>query len=282
MAFLLATLITMLSIGQAAQKAQPAQAREAAAKLPGVSLWYKDSGGNGTAVVFLHSNTGSSRNFDNQFQAFTAAGYRVIAYDRRDFGRSVTEPGAQPGTAADDLRGLMAHLGVGRFHLVGTAGGGFVVVDYVLSFPEQLRSVVIANSIGGVQDEDYVALGTRLRPPQFLAMPPELRELGPSYRASNEEGTRRWIELEKMSRHPGSAAQPFRNRITFALLETIKTPTLLLTGDADMYAPPPVLRMFTARIKNSESVIVPEAGHTSYWEKPDIFNRAVLDFIRKH
>jgi len=73
-----------------------------------------------------------------------------------------------------------------------------------------------------------------------------------------------------------------RNRITFVLLEEIKIPTLLLTGDADLYAPPAVLRLFAARIKNSESVIVPEVGHSAYWEQPEIFNRAVLEFIRKH
>ena len=70
--------------------------------------------------------------------------------------------------------------------------------------------------------------------------------------------------------------------MTFSLLETIKVPTLLLTGDADMYAPPPLVTLFKARIKNSESLIIPEAGHSSYWEKPEVFNRAVLDFIRKH
>jgi pimeloyl-ACP methyl ester carboxylesterase len=43
-----------------------------------------------------------------------------------------------------------------------------------------------------------------------------------------------------------------------------------------------LLRLFAARIKNSQSLIIPEAGHSGYWEKPDIFNRAVLDFIRKH
>jgi pimeloyl-ACP methyl ester carboxylesterase len=49
-----------------------------------------------------------------------------------------------------------------------------------------------------------------------------------------------------------------------------------------MFAPPPLLKLFSARIKRSESVIVPEAGHSSYWEQPEIFNRAVLTFIRKH
>ena len=70
--------------------------------------------------------------------------------------------------------------------------------------------------------------------------------------------------------------------MTFALLETITVPTLLLTGDADMYAPPPVMRMFAAHVKGSQSVVIPEAGHSAYWEQPDIFNRTVVDFIRRH
>jgi len=258
------------------------QSKETYAELPGVRLWYKDTGGSGSAVVFLHSNTGSSQNWDNQIPVFTRAGYRFIAYDRRGWGRSIAETGAQPGTAADDLRNLIKHLGIDRFHLVATAGGGFVALDYALSFPEQLRSLVVANSIGGMQDDDYVALGRQLRPPQFDALPPELRELGPSYRAANPEGTRRWIELEKMSRQTGVAPQPFRNRMTFSMLDSIKLPTLFITGDADLYAPPPLIPLFTAHIKNSETVIIPEAAHSGYWEKPEVFNRAVLDFIRKH
>src|SRR5262249_33560005 len=158
----------------------------------------------------------------------------------------------------------------------GTAGGGFVAFDYALSFPEQLRSLIVANSIGGMQDQEYLELGRRLRPPQFDALPADLRELGPAYRAAEPEGTRRWIDLEHMSRQSGATAQPNRNRMTFSMLESIKVPTLLITGDADLYAPPPLLRMFTSRIKGSVSQIIPEAGHSSYWEKPEIFNRAVL------
>ena len=260
----------------------PPQARETYAELPGVRLWYNDTGGSGVPIVVLHANTGSSRNWEYQVPAFTAAGYRVIAYDRRGWGRSIARPGAEPATAADDLHALMKFLGIDRFHLLGTAGGGFVAFDYALSFPEQLRSLVVANSIGGMQDEDYLELGRRLRPPQFDAMPPELRELGPSYRAADPEGTRRWTELERMSRQPGAAAQPYRNRMTFSMLESIKVPTLLITGDADMYAPPPLLRRFTSRIRGSESLVIAEAGHSSYWERPDTFNRAVLEFLKKH
>ena len=263
----------------------PPPAREAYADLPGVRVWYKDSGGRGVPVVFLHAATGSSRVWEHQFPVFAGRGYRVIAYDRRGWGRSVIDPeGVQPGTGADDLLALIAHLGIDRVHLVGTAAGGFVAFDFAVSFPERLRSLVVANSIGGMQDEDYLELGRRLRPPQFTQMPPEFRELGPSYRAANPDGTRRWIELERISRPEGpiAAAQLMKNRLTFSLLETLRVPTLLLTGSADLYAPPPVLRLFAARIRNSESVIVPEAGHSSYWEQPELFNRALLEFIGKH
>src|SRR5262249_29113598 len=83
-------------------------------------------------------------------------------------------------------------------------------------------------TIGGMQDEDYLELGRRLRPPQFDAMPPDLRELGPSYRAADPDGTRHWIELERMSRQSGAPAQPLRNRMTFSMLESIKMPALLI------------------------------------------------------
>jgi pimeloyl-ACP methyl ester carboxylesterase len=258
-----------------------ADVRDAHAGLPGVRLWYHDSGGTGVPVVFVHAATGSSRVWEYQEPAFVAAGYRVIAYDRRGFGRTIVAADAPAGAAADDLHALMKHLDIARFHLVGTAAGGFVGLDYVLSFPEQLRSIVIANSIGGVQDDEYLELGRRLRPAPFDSMPPEFRELGPSYRAGNPEGTARWVALAQTNRPAGppAPAQPMRNRVTFARLATIAVPTLLLTGDADLYAPPPVMQLFAARIKNAASVVVPGAGHSTYWEQPDVFNRVVLDFI---
>lgn len=285
-----AAAVLCLGAGSALWPQAPAPAmHEAYAALPGVRLFYMDSGGSGAPVVFLHANTGSSRVWEYQIPAFTAAGYRFIAFDRRGFGRTENDSTAPPantasGSSADDLLGLLDLLKIDRVHLVGSAGGAFVALDFALSYPQRLRSLVVANSIGAAQDPDFVELGRRLRPPQFDALPPEVRELGPEYRAANAEGTQRWVDLEKISRSPGppAPAQRLRNRVTFALLETIKTPTLLLTGGADMFAPPAVLRLFAARIKNSESVIVPNVGHSTYWEQPEAFNRAVLDFIGRH
>jgi pimeloyl-ACP methyl ester carboxylesterase len=259
---------------------------EAFADLPGGRIWYSDSGGSGTPVVLMHARTGSTLAWEHQLPGLIQAGYRVIAYDRLGHGRSeLTQPPSERSAAADDLESLANHLRLDRFHLVGTAAGGIVSFDYALSFPQRLRSLVVANSIGGVQDEEYLALGRRLRPsPQFEALPPEFRELGPSYRAANPEGTARWMKVEEQSRSKDRSAGPerMRNRITWSLLEKLEVPTLLVTGDADLYTPPAVLQLFSRRIRASTTVILPEVGHSAYWEQPERFNRAVLDFIRLH
>ncbi len=255
------------------------------AELPGRQIWYADAGGSGVPIVFLHARTGSSAVWEHQISAMKAAGYRFIAYDRLGSGRSALTSGSDPGTAVDDLQALAEHLRLSRFHLVGTAAGGIVALDYALSYPGRLRSVVLANTIGGVQDDDYLMLGRRLRPsPEFDALPTEFRELGPSYRAANAAGTARWIELEHQSRAqlPLPSPQRNRNQLTFALLEKLRVPTLLLTDDADLYSPPPVLRLFSARIRGAETLVVPETGHSAYWEQPEIFNQAVLEFIGKY
>jgi pimeloyl-ACP methyl ester carboxylesterase len=289
-----ATALLLLTCGPRATfaplTAQAQPLRDGYAAAPGARLFYVDSGGNGAAVVFLHAATGTTRAWQYQVPAFSAAGYRVVAYDRRGWGRTVVEAGGPIGTGADDLRELLDQLHLDRVHLVGTAGGGFVALDFALSFPERLSSLIVADSIGGVRDKEVLDLESRIRPPEFDALPPEVRELGPMYRAANPDGTRRWKEIERESRpsQPRTStlelaySTPMRNQLTLALLEQIRVPTLMLTGGADMTAPPPLMTLLAARIKDAEFLVVPNAGHSTYWEEPDVFNRAVLDFIRRH
>ena len=52
-------------------------------ELPGVNLWYEDTGSTGTAVIFLHAASGTADSWEYQLPAFTATGYRCVAYDRR-------------------------------------------------------------------------------------------------------------------------------------------------------------------------------------------------------
>ncbi|MFT3906348.1 MAG: alpha/beta hydrolase [Steroidobacteraceae bacterium] len=270
----------------------------------GGRLYYRDSGGTGTAVVFMHAGSGNSSVWEPQLAPFGAAGYRFIAFDRPGSGRSTR--GTQTGSdKRAELDQLMDKLGIQRFHLVGVAAGGGAALQYVIGHEERVRSLVIANSIGNVQDAAYNQMGQRLRPAAFNQLPLEVRELGPSYRAVNPQGVQRWLELSTLGKGTESPAPappgtgPAANgppaggppaggppgggtAVTWEALGKLGVPTLLTTGDADLYTPPSVLRLFKQHMPRAELVIIPESGHASYWENPDAFNSAVLKFIAQH
>ncbi len=254
-------------------------------ELPGVQLWYQDSVGTGTPVVFLHAASGTYESWEYQLPAFTASGFRCVTYDRWGWGRSrPAQTGEQPSHGCGDLHGLVDHLALDRFHLVATAAGGIVGLDYSLEHPERVRSLVVANSIGGVQDQSYLEVQQRLRPPEIQALPIELRELGPSYRGVNPEGIRRWMDIERSSRTGDTHGppQPTRYPITYARLETMTVPVLMLAGGADLLSPPVLMRLLADHIPNSELVTVGSAGHAAFWEQPEIWNELVLEFIGQH
>jgi pimeloyl-ACP methyl ester carboxylesterase len=56
----------------------------------------------------------------------------------------------------------------------------------------------------------------------------------------------------------------------------------LIAGDADLYAPPPIARMMARAIPGSALSVIPECGHSAHWERPDIFNGVLLDFLRRN
>ncbi|HSQ11555.1 MAG TPA: alpha/beta hydrolase, partial [Candidatus Deferrimicrobium sp.] len=186
------------------------------ADLPGVRLWYTDSGGNGVPLVLLHANTGNADGWQYNIPGFAAAGYRVIAFDRRGWGRSAANPatGPQPGTIADDLHALAEYLKLDRFHLVGVAGGGFAAYDYVLWHPERLRSLVVAASGGAIVDEELSQIREKTALPNFRSWPPEFREVSMGYMATNPEGLKLWLKIHDNSIQQGVAAQPQRQTIT--------------------------------------------------------------------
>ena len=259
--------------------------QEGFVEVPGAKIFYKDSGGKGVPVVFLHAFTGSTEVWEKQIPAFTKAGYRFIAYERRGFGRTLADPKGPASNGPDDLLALADHLKLDKFHIAGTAGGGFVAVDFAVSYPQRLRSLVLLCSQGGIQDDDYRNTIKRITPEGFDKMPESFRELSPSFRASNPEGVARWTEFESRNRAPEAVrgpAQPTKNKVMLSMLESIKVPTLIIAGDADLYAPPALMKRMADHIKGSQFVTVPEAGHSAWWEQPDIFNNTVLKFIGKH
>ena len=277
------------AVAMASQKPGAADAADnslagAFAELPGVKLWFTDSGGTGVPLVLLHANTGTSVIWTNQVENFSRAGYRVIAFDRRGWGKSIANPatGPQPGSIAGDLDALAEYLKLDSFHLLGVAGGGFAALDYAAWRPEKLRSLVIAASTGQMIDKEIVDFIARLEIPELRKLPALYREVGPSYRGANPDGTRRWIEIEEHARQAEAPSQPLRTPNTFAKIETIPVPTLVMAADADLLAPPALMRIWATHIKNHEWAVVADCGHAIAWEQPDLFNEKVVGFIGRH
>ena len=212
-------------------------------------LWVEDSGGDGAPVVLLHAAAGSSACWVEQRPLFEAAGYRVVAFDMRGFGKTRTAPGKEAaGSTAADLEALAARLGLDRFYLLGTAYGGFGAIEYALDNPESLKALVISTSFGGISDPDFAAFRAQHVRPDLATMPTLEKELGASYRAANPEGVRRFEAMEQGSYKPDGARQALRQPTTLARLETMRVPTLVIAGDEDAYAPPPVMQRFAERI----------------------------------
>jgi len=269
------------SLVQTGRAAGPA-ARRDFADLPGVRLWFTDTGGNGEPVVLLHANTGTSEVWEPQVTAFSKAGYRVITFDRRGWGRSQadTATGVQPGHTSEDLHALAEFLRLERFHLVGVAGGGFVALDYAAWHPDRLSNLVVGASTGSVSDREIQDFIARIEIPGIRSLPAHYREVSASYRGANPEGTKRWLEIEEHARQPNAPVQPTRSPNTFAKLDGITTRTLVVAADADLLAPPALMRLWARHVKGAQWATVRDAGHSLAWEQPDVFNDIVLRFLK--
>src|SRR5881392_3747676 len=96
-----------------------------------IQIHYEDHG-SGAPVVLIHGYPLSGASWEKQVPVLLKAGYRVITYDRRGFGKS-SQPttGYNYDTFAEDLQKLVAHLDLRDFSLVGFSMGGGEVAQYI-------------------------------------------------------------------------------------------------------------------------------------------------------
>jgi pimeloyl-ACP methyl ester carboxylesterase len=251
--------------------------------LPGVRLWVSDTGGHGTPLVLLHANTGTVAAWAPQLRAFAAAGHRVIAFDRRGWGRSLAEPGtgAQPGSIAEDLDALVDALGLDRINLLGIAGGGFAALDYAAWRPERVARLIVAASNGRFSEPEMEAFYARIAVPGLTGVPASrpFLEVGVAYRAENPAGFARFMAMEHRAKQPDAPAQPLRTPNTFEKIRAITAPTLVLMAGADLLAPPALMRAWARHLPNVQYDEIPDSGHSANWERPEAFNAAVLRYL---
>ena len=112
-----------------------------------IDIHYRISG-DGTETVVLVNGVGDDlEGWAMQIDHLVGAGLRVVTFDNRGVGRSSFPPGPYASSEmAADTKALADALGLGTFHLVGVSMGGLIAQEYALAYPDDLRSVVLANT----------------------------------------------------------------------------------------------------------------------------------------
>ncbi|HKX77507.1 MAG TPA: alpha/beta hydrolase [Novosphingobium sp.] len=261
-------------------------AKESLARAGSARLWYQDTGGDGTPVVFVHAATGSGQCWGYQMAAFTKAGHRAIAYSRRGYRGSDRGTSDDANNDVDDLLALVDFLRLDRFHLVATAGGAVVAAAFATRpIGKRLVSLTLACSTLLLPKEQWGDFAPLDDFPQWSGLPHDFMELGPAYRTANPAGTAVWNDL--IARSFGDNPRPdaatmmraFGAVKSAADLRRITAPTLFIAGDADLFAPAPLMKYISTLVPRSRLAIISGAGHSAYWERPDVFNRIVTDFM---
>jgi non-heme chloroperoxidase len=268
--------------------------------LHNVNLHVDDTGGPGRVVVLIHGWPLSGESWSEQIPALTAAGFRVISYDRRGFGRSDKPKGGYDyNTFADDLQAILETLNVTDATLVGFSMGGGEVARYVSRFGEErLHSVVFASAVppflpkqddnpdGPLTEEmaNGMKEGLEADPAafydgfttQFFTANGELKVT----EAQRQDAVRLANQADKNAALQAMAAfgtTDFRDD-----LPKITVPTLVIHGDADGIVPFEGSGARThAAIAGSDLHVVAGGPHGVNVSHADEFNTALLAFLDK-
>jgi pimeloyl-ACP methyl ester carboxylesterase len=267
-----------------------------------VRLHIEDSGGSGRAVVLIHGWPLSAKAWEPQVSVLQAAGYRVVAYDRRGFGRSdKPEFGYSYDVLADDLQRVMDHCGL--LHdvtLVGFSMGGGEVARYISRHGQsRLRSVVFASAV-----PPYL-MKTADNPDGPL-MPEKAqqtkRALEQDRGAFFEQFTQNFFSANgvlqvtesqrsaavslchQSAQHAALACMDAFDTTDFREdLKKVSVPTLVIHGDADAVVPIEGSGLRTHRaVAHSQLVRVSGAPHGLNVSHALAFNEALLSFLRAH
>lgn len=262
-----------------------------------IELYYEDQG-SGRPVVLVHGWPLNGASWEKQTVALLDAGYRIITYDRRGFGKSSRPAtGYEYDTFAADLDALISALDLSDISLIGFSMGTGEVARYCATYGTQrVRSVGYLGGIlpylvktednpSGIPGETFTTLSDTARADRFAFLAGFLENF---YNADQLVGTRITREVIQHSWNVGSSASAiglvqcilawatdFR-----ANLAAFSLPTLILHGAADRIVPiehtgNPLHRL----LPESTFVALEDAPHGLLWTHADDVNRALLEFL---
>lgn len=241
---------------------------------------YYESTGSGEVVVFSHGAGGNHAIWVHQTPLF-AGKYRVVTWDQRGWGKSTDVRGlaGDSETAVDDLRRLLDHLDIDKAHLVGQSMGGWAVAGFALRYPERTRSLVLANTYGGLSTE---AMREWITPERWAEVRERAAKAGREFDIMDPALAFRYGQISRLAppRGPADLGELlFGTHWDLDEARKSSVPILIVTGPYDMIFAPEMMRLLHAELPTSRLVEIPDSGHSPYFERPDAWNRAVLKHL---
>ncbi|GCE07436.1 alpha/beta fold hydrolase [Dictyobacter aurantiacus] len=257
----------------------------------GAPLYYEVAG-EGEPLLLIHAGIADSRMWDEQFAVF-ARHYRVIRYDQRGYGQSQYPAG--PFAYHEDPVELLTSLGIESAHVVGISFGGLVALDFVLSHPQMVRSLVlVAPSVSGTQPSEAVK---RFQEEEEAYL--ERDDLD----AASDLNVRVWVDgprrtpeqvdasvrerVRAMQRHAFTVPVPDGAELVklqppaIERLAEVRVPTLIVVGDYDLPDKLELSQLLASRINGAQLLVIEGVAHMVSMERPEQFNQAVLSFLSR-
>lgn len=248
-------------------------------------LYYEDRGDGDRSIVFAHGAGGNHMSWWQQVPHFSER-YRCITIDHRGFGQSLDHSGEGIRAYPRDLEELLDHLGVASTAIIAQSMGGFTGMTFAGRHPERVWALVMANTFLGVGDE---ALMAKAR--EHWANLAQIDPGGPAYEQTNmvgdrfkrEHPERLFLYQQVRALNPpidlpeGYTIED--GAIPAADLANLDAPVLFLAGEEDGTIPIELTAAAQQHVAGSRMERVPEAGHSLYWEMPELFNARVDAFF---
>jgi non-heme chloroperoxidase len=262
-----------------------------------IELYYEDHG-SGNPVVLIHGYPLSGASWEKQVPVLLEAGFRVITYDRRGFGKS-SQPttGYNYDTFADDLRQLVTHLRLRDFTLVGFSMGGGEAARYLGKYGSQgvSKAVIIsgvppyllktADNPEGVDASVFDGIQKAVAADRYAFFTEFFKnfyntDLLLGRRVSEQAVQASWNLAASASATASLACVPAWHEDFRKDVARIDIPTLVIQGDADRILPVTATGLRTAKlIKGARQLVVKEGPHCITWTHAEEVNAALLSFL---
>lgn len=249
---------------------------------------YVEVAGLGQPILLLHGWPLDHRMFQPQIKAL-AKRFRVIAPDRRGFGKSDANPDLR--REVDDIDAVLDALGEDTTHLLGMSQGGRIALRYATTRPERVRSLLLQGAVidgydvaGSEDDGVPVAQYAELVANGRLDKVVDQWLQHPMMHLDEQHQSAQQLLREIMEEYRGldllnfDAASYAPANDVFTALSELPVPTLVLTGAEETPTRRAHAAALKSRIPDCHEVVFHSSGHLSNLTEPDRYNAAIIEF----